>query len=295
MCIYCGTDKYRKIYENHHGPIPKDEAGRSYHIHHIDRDRSNNHPDNLIALSIEEHFNIHLMHQDLNACLKLAAMMKMSAEEMSEIGRQSALKKIADGTHPFLGGEVQTKSNNDRVANGTHPWVTRPDGTSYQQDRVAAGEHQYLRREDGSSYTKDRVAAGEHQWLMRPDGSSSSGDRVLNGTHNFLTRNDGSSLSADRVMAGEHQWLRRPDGSSVASDRIAAGTHPCVEPWVCENCGEHGKGKQNYKKWHGDKCGILDPLRRVTINGITYASIRQASARLGISRFIAEKLAKAEK
>ena len=44
MCIYCGTDKYRKIYEQHHGPIPIDESGRTYDIHHIDGNHFNNDP-----------------------------------------------------------------------------------------------------------------------------------------------------------------------------------------------------------------------------------------------------------
>lgn len=30
MCIYCGTNKYRKIYENHNGPIQREDNGRAY-------------------------------------------------------------------------------------------------------------------------------------------------------------------------------------------------------------------------------------------------------------------------
>jgi len=42
MCIYCGTTKYRKIYEQHNGPIPK-----GMDIHHIDGNHANNDPNNL--------------------------------------------------------------------------------------------------------------------------------------------------------------------------------------------------------------------------------------------------------
>lgn len=52
MCMYCGTNKYRKIYVNHFGPIPKDITGRSYEIHHIDGNHLNNDPNNLKAVSI---------------------------------------------------------------------------------------------------------------------------------------------------------------------------------------------------------------------------------------------------
>jgi N-acetylglutamate synthase/N-acetylornithine aminotransferase len=69
MCIYCNTTNYRKIYENHHGPILKDEEGRTYEIHHIDGDHSNNDPVNLTALTLQEHYNIHYSQGDYYACV----------------------------------------------------------------------------------------------------------------------------------------------------------------------------------------------------------------------------------
>ena len=59
---------YRKIWENAFGAIPKDEQGRSYEIHHIDGDRTNNSLSNLKCVSIDEHFKIHLLQGDSNAC-----------------------------------------------------------------------------------------------------------------------------------------------------------------------------------------------------------------------------------
>ena len=44
---------YRKLYESVHGKIPKDDLGRSYEIHHIDGDHSNNLIENLLCVSIE--------------------------------------------------------------------------------------------------------------------------------------------------------------------------------------------------------------------------------------------------
>jgi hypothetical protein len=51
---------YRKIWESHHGPIPKDENGRTYDIHHIDGNRKNNHINNLLCVTLEDHYKIHL-------------------------------------------------------------------------------------------------------------------------------------------------------------------------------------------------------------------------------------------
>lgn len=50
---------YRKIWEQFYGPIPKDEYGRSFEIHHIDNNRRNNSINNLLCLSAEDHFKLH--------------------------------------------------------------------------------------------------------------------------------------------------------------------------------------------------------------------------------------------
>jgi len=51
---------YRKLWEQTYGVIPKDKYGRTYDIHHIDGNRNNNSITNLICLSLEDHYKIHL-------------------------------------------------------------------------------------------------------------------------------------------------------------------------------------------------------------------------------------------
>lgn len=99
MCIYCGSSNYRKIYENHTGIIPKDESGRSYHIHHIDGNRNNNSPENLIAVSIAEHYRIHYEQGDWGACHILSAMLELTLEQMSDLSKQAQHNRIKKGTH----------------------------------------------------------------------------------------------------------------------------------------------------------------------------------------------------
>lgn len=50
---------YRKIYKTFYGQIPKDSNGRSYDIHHIDGDKTNNSILNLVALSIQDHYDVY--------------------------------------------------------------------------------------------------------------------------------------------------------------------------------------------------------------------------------------------
>jgi hypothetical protein len=59
---------YRKIWMDHFGEIPIDSDGRSYDIHHIDGNKNNNQIQNLIAVSIKEHFDIHFKQGDFEAC-----------------------------------------------------------------------------------------------------------------------------------------------------------------------------------------------------------------------------------
>jgi hypothetical protein len=55
---------YRSIWEKNYGPIPKDENGVSYQIHHIDGNRNNNELNNLMCVSLDEHIEIHKKQKD---------------------------------------------------------------------------------------------------------------------------------------------------------------------------------------------------------------------------------------
>ncbi len=102
MCIYCGTNKYRKIYENHYGPIPKDNDGRKYEIHHIDGNKKNNHLSNLKCVSIQEHYDIHYSQKDWSACLIMADRMKLDPHLKSELASNAQKLLVEQGVHHFL-------------------------------------------------------------------------------------------------------------------------------------------------------------------------------------------------
>jgi hypothetical protein len=132
---------YRKIYEDYHGiKIGKDEFGRSHEIHHIDGDHSNNDPLNLKEVTILEHYHIHLQHGDYGACSSIASRMKLQPSVISELATKHNLKMIADGTHPFLGGEVQLR----KLQNGTHHFQGEHGSklaTERHRKQLAEGRH----------------------------------------------------------------------------------------------------------------------------------------------------------
>lgn len=145
---------YRKIYEQHRGPIPKDSEGRTFEIHHIDGDDSNNDPSNLVALSIQEHYDVHYSQGDLSACHMIALRSGKSPEELSKLqkervengthnwaGPESNQKRINDGTHNFLG---ENNPSHERVKNGIH---NLQGGKNPTHRRLKEGTHHFQNEE----------------------------------------------------------------------------------------------------------------------------------------------------
>lgn len=135
---------YRKLWEQHYGPIPVDSQGRTYEIHHIDGNRDNNNINNLICISIEEHYKIHLAQNDFAAAALIALRMEIDPfernrlhskymkmltengknpfsmrEDGSSIGKEVAQRRVLDGTHNFF---VLAK---ERVIKGTNPFQSQ--------------------------------------------------------------------------------------------------------------------------------------------------------------------------
>ncbi|NDB60600.1 HNH endonuclease [bacterium] len=149
---------YRRIYEQHHGSIPRDENGRSYDIHHIDGNRKNNDPNNLIAVSILEHYRIHLERGDWNACVRILARIDVSPQTLSELARKGALKRIKNGTHNFVNSEWQRSMSLRQIERGTHPLLGGDLQRKTHQRRLKDGTHHLL----GPECNKKMLAEGKH-------------------------------------------------------------------------------------------------------------------------------------
>jgi hypothetical protein len=175
MCIYCGTTNYRKIYENHYGPIPKDDIGWAYDIHHIDGDRKNNHPDNLIAVTVQEHYDIHYAQGDWMACWKIGVRIRKPMDELSELASKGQKIRVQNGTHHLLGGEIQGQTSRRRVKEGTHHLL----GGQLQRQRVASGEHHFLGGEIARVANRERIANKTHNLL----GGAVTRKQLETGTH----------------------------------------------------------------------------------------------------------------
>ena len=227
---------YRHIYVIHYGPIPRDEKDRTYDIHHIDGNHENNNPNNLTALSIQEHYNIHLAQYDFSACLKMSDRMKISVEEKSRLARQAALARVENGTHNFLDKEAAESSRIrglQRAKEGTCPFLNGDN----VRERVRNGTHHLLGGVIQSINSRKRVEEGTHNFLGGEIGRMNNNKRIEDGTHNFL--------GGDMQRTNAHQ-------------RVVDGVHPFLTPasYTCPNCGKIGKGGAMFR-FHFDKCRTL--------------------------------------
>ena len=219
---------YRTIYQKHYGKIPVDADGRSYEIHHIDGDHTNNDPLNLKAVTIQEHYDIHYSQGDWYACLLISGALKISPEEKSKLSRLAALEAVENGTHNFLGGKIQKRT---------------------QQRLVEAGEHHWQDSEKASQRNLKRIAEGNHTFLDKDWAREKELEKVKNGTHPFLGGEVSRKTNQKRVAEGNHNFL----GGQSVKNQLANGTHPSQIKKTCPHCSKTVSSGM-FNRWHGDNC-----------------------------------------
>ena len=167
--------KYRKLWEKINGPIPKDEQGRSYEIHHIDGNRKNNNIDNLICISIEDHYKIHLLQGDYLAAALIAERIELPKEKIKELYTKSntlykrghtpwnkgktgvytedQLNNIREGTKKATTGVKKSKEHVEKVA-----IANRGKKRSEETRKKLSDAHRGKKRNSPSEETKTKIA-----------------------------------------------------------------------------------------------------------------------------------------
>jgi len=240
MCIYCGTAKYRKIYECHFGPIPNDEAGRTFEIHHIDGNRKNNDPTNLKCVSIQEHYEIHLLQGDWQAAERIASKMKISHEELSKLAFNAANERVNNGTHPWLGKEHNLRM----ILNGTHPLV----GGKIHRQRVENGTHPFLGGDIQRETSRKRVADGTHNFL----GGSVTKMQLAMGIHTSQIKLTCPHCNITTSKNNAIRW-HFDKCTIITGIKNIIENNPGSVKVTCPHCGKTG-GAAGMNKWHFDKC-----------------------------------------
>lgn len=185
---------WTRVWKEHRGKIPKDAEGRSYEIHHLNGDRTDNRIENLVCLSIEEHYAIHYEQGDWNACNAILTRMEVSAEEKSEIASLAAKQRLERGTHNFS-SDHSKKVQANLLAEGRHVFQ-RPN---YHKDNakkmLEKGTHNFLGGKIQKRTNAKRVEEGTHNFLGERNPSHK---RVEEGTHNFLDKEAARERALDQ-------------------------------------------------------------------------------------------------
>lgn len=184
---------YRKKWEQLYGPIPKDEFGRTYEIHHIDGNKKNNDISNLKCLSIQEHYELHLAQGDYAAALRIAQRMTISIEEKSKLMSLSNKKRLAEGRHPFLDEIVEAKryaAIERKINKGVHGTQNKDILKKCIQTKRSLYNH-----EDLSSF-------GKKGWT-----------EYKNKNPNHTRTIPGSIAGAKKIKGTK--WFHKPDGSHL--------------------------------------------------------------------------------
>jgi hypothetical protein len=124
---------YRKIWEKYNKAclLPGIE------IHHIDGNRNNNSSDNLIPVTIQEHYNIHMQQGDILAASFIAERAVVDLDTYLDLKRQAG-KKCYDNKTGFHKLTSEEKAENGRK--GGHTTVKNKSGIfSESYDRRATG------------------------------------------------------------------------------------------------------------------------------------------------------------
>lgn len=203
------------------------------------------------ATSVEELCELEEHHISLHYGNPLCMNMKRgSVGNTSEDASEINLKRVENGTHPFLGGDVSRAINKKMVEDGTHPFLGGDISRATTKKRIEDGTHHFLGGEIQRESNRKRVENGTHHLL----GGKHVKAMVESGTHHFLGGDISRAIAKKQVEDGTHPFLGGEVQRKTARRLLDAGLHQSQQKWTCPHCNKSGKGKSNFTRYHGDKC-----------------------------------------
>lgn len=149
---------YIKIWQKANGKIPRDTNGISYEIHHLDKNHKNNSLENLVCVTIQEHYDIHFSQQDYYACACISKRMNMSVEDKKVLSAKIG-EANRNRPNPWNDPEIQdrckkTKKENYKKENHGFFGVLRPEHSEYMKS-IGFGKNK----------TESHLANHRESWL----------------------------------------------------------------------------------------------------------------------------------
>ncbi len=152
---------HRKLRETYFGPIPIDNQGRTYEIHHINNDHFDNRIENLKLVTIEEHFEIHATQEDWGAYTMIAHRMGLPIDFCSKIQqgkKRPGIGGAPKGRVPWNKGKGGYKLNCDRR------------GRRFTPGKYSIEDIKFIRKLYNEKYKFDEYITYINNTFQRPNG-----------------------------------------------------------------------------------------------------------------------------
>lgn len=239
------VNKYRKIWIEKYGEIPLDLDGRSYHIHHIDRDRNNNSIENLKCLSPVDHFIEHFNAGEYHMAYAIA-IKYLDKDEQNWFGGLSSLAKLAANTRNNAAIGFRNKELFNRIMK--------------EQKRKIENRLFHLQKGDIQSRTNKRlVLSGKHNFQTNENKlrvKERNQRQLKDGTHPFKRPGFQSAIVQKRIKEGTFHLSTKEHSERMSNKNrllVQSNQHPFQQEKICSFCGETGKGFGFHFK-HGQYC-----------------------------------------
>jgi hypothetical protein len=177
---------YRQIWEEY----TQNKIPDGYEIHHIDGNRANNNPDNLVCVSIEEHLEIHIKQEDWGAVQAILA----------RLDTDTTLLKLA-----------ASKAQKERWIKGTHNWQIKENkrklnASASMQKRIQETGNAFIGIEDRTENSRraGRVAAEKKAGFLNTS-ADHHGSKAVKNTK-WWTCEDGSRKRS--ILAPGSNWYQ---------------------------------------------------------------------------------------
>ncbi len=171
---------YKKLWESHFGPIPFDDLGRRFHIHHKDGVKSNNAIENLMCISAQAHYDIHYAQGDYFACQLIARNhLNLDKNELIRIAELSGkLHKDTATVKDKNGLRLRVSINDPRYISGELVGTTKGFVSAKY---VETGEYVYLTKEEFNQGNAAGIVVGTTSGLTITQSHKDSISRKLSG------------------------------------------------------------------------------------------------------------------
>lgn len=209
------SSDYRRIYKNHNGEIPKDKFGRSFDIHHKDGDPSNNSIENLVAVSLQEHYDIHFSQKNYVACHAISLRLDINPEEYNKIHQLSGQQRRGIPRPDIIG-------DNNPMRN---PLIAKKV-SEYQKNKPKDLQHC-----NSMSISAKKRAQNKMQCLH-------CGKLINDVNYNRWHGNN---------------CLQNPNNTIRANVTNFTNDNPSKRKITCNHCGII-TGLGNHSRWHGNNC-----------------------------------------